>query len=188
MNQHTEMYKSTYKVIEGLPLTQTIPLLLEWKGVSPQRVELDSGGRISQVNIHRICSGQTRNPGIGILEGIAQYFGLTASQILDPNAVQQFIAKKQQPRSALEAALQGILESDGHSKIPSVTKDASVSYSSSSALSAADILPLLRRISHTEFVSLVLTYMPLLPPQDRIAIAQAALLDIPASDEHQTSY
>lgn len=181
------MYKSTYKAIEGRPLTLTIPMLLEWKGVSPQKVEVDSSGRISQVNIHRICSGQTKNPGIGILEGIAHYFGLTVSQILDPAAVQKVVATRSNTISALEAAKKGSVDSDGHTQRPGITIDVSVPYTSGESLSGAEMLPLLRRLSHTEFVSLVLRYMPLLPAQERIAIAQAALLDIPASDAPQQS-
>lgn len=87
------MYKSKYKPIEGLPLTTTIPLLLEWRGMSPQKIEEKSGGKISQASIHRICKGQTKNPGKDVVEPIANLFGLDFTEIWDIELVTTLIEK-----------------------------------------------------------------------------------------------
>lgn len=86
------MYKTKYKPIAGLPLTETIPLLLAWRAMSPARIEEDTGGAIKQANLHRICTGTTVNPGRGVVARIAEYFGLTFTQIYDADYVRAHIA------------------------------------------------------------------------------------------------
>jgi len=87
------MYKSNYEPIEDKPLTTTIPMLLNWKGVSPQKIDDDTGSKISQANIHRICAGKTKNPGEEVVGGIASFFGLTISQIYNIDYVKKFISR-----------------------------------------------------------------------------------------------
>jgi len=87
------MYKSEYKPIPGLPLTEAIPILLEWRGVSPYRVEVDTDGKIKQATVHRICTGETKNPKRPVVEKIANYFGLNFSQIYDLDFIRQLVSR-----------------------------------------------------------------------------------------------
>ena len=84
---NTDMYKSKYTPKDGLPLTETIPMLLEWLGVSPVRIEERTEGRVKQTNIHRICSGQTREPGRKVVQDIADVFGVTIDDIYDVQVI-----------------------------------------------------------------------------------------------------
>lgn len=91
------MYKPKYPPIEGLPLTVTIPLLLEWVGLSPDKIQAETDDVIRQENLHRICSGQTQGPGPKVLGPIAEYFGVTIPQIWDVDYIRE---KVKQPAPA----------------------------------------------------------------------------------------
>jgi hypothetical protein len=98
MSDNANMYKSSYEPIEGLPLTLTIPMLLEWKGVSPYKIEEETKGDIKQVTIHRICTGYTKDPKKPIVEKLAGYFGVSFHALYDVDAIRSIVEGDEHPQ------------------------------------------------------------------------------------------
>ena len=174
------MYKSKYKPDPDHPLTITIPMLLEWKGMSPQRMDDLTEGRIKQANIHRICSAETKSPGREVVSEIASFFGLSFTQIWDVSFVEQFVQadgnKDFATNSALDAARQGVTDSNSHSKIPSATTSVSVKYGS-------EPLDRFARLTESERVTLIKEFVLKLGPLARVEVARAALADLQLDDQ-----
>lgn len=86
------MYKSNYEPVEGLPLTTTIPLLLEWKGMAPHEIEKATNKAINQPTLHRVCTGETKNPKKPWLEAVASFFGIKDYELHDVEFIKKFVA------------------------------------------------------------------------------------------------
>jgi hypothetical protein len=90
MDDNTDMYKSKYKPTEGLPLTTTIPLLMEWIGESPYKIEEQSEGAIKQATLHRICTGETPSPKMPVITKIAAYFNLEFGDLYNIDKIRAY--------------------------------------------------------------------------------------------------
>lgn len=150
------MYKTKYKPIDGLPLTETIPMLLVWKGLAPQRVDELTESRIKQANIHRICAGQTKNPGRDVVAPIAEFFGLEFTHLWDPGYVKKYIEsdgwKLFSPASALDAARAGVTESSAHSITAKIVKGVVAPYKTSASKEITGLLDQLSPKGKKQFI------------------------------------
>ncbi|MAT91421.1 MAG: hypothetical protein CME59_02345 [Halioglobus sp.] len=164
------MYKSRFKPIPGKPLTTTIPALLEWRGISPRGVEEATDGKVFQSNIQRICSGKTKNPGQDVVGGIAEFFGLSISEIYSAEFVQAFIkaggSRKRMGQGAIAAAY------TGERAQPGILKDAQVQWTDEQAKS------IFANLTADAATQLIEEFVQGLPKEDRIKIAQACLADL----------
>lgn len=91
MEYNTAMYKSKYTPIKELPLTTTIPLLMEWHGESPYKIEEKSEGAIKQATLHRICTGATPSPKMPVISKIADYFGVEFSDLYNIQKIRSLV-------------------------------------------------------------------------------------------------